>query len=111
MDTESSCFFSALIAGGASALGSTILVLCISVIIHVAVYQCVYKPRLRRSRAVFDGIQKNDDNCYNKSTVPADHEHEYTVIYEAIGEGVNTTDMELKMNRNEVYGLAASTEI
>ena len=107
VDPENSCFFTALISGGASALGSTIFVLCVSVIIHVAVYQCVYKPRmLRRSRAVFDGVQHKGDN--NNSTVPA--EHEYTVIYEVIGEGVNVADMELKMNHNEVYGLAELTE-
>ena len=106
MDPENSCFFTALIAGGASALGSAILVLRVSVMIHVTVYQCVYKPRMRRSRAVFDGVEHKGDN--NKSTVPA--EHEYTVIYEIIGEGVNTADMELEMNRNEVYGLAELTE-
>ena len=108
MDPENSCFFTALTAGGASALGSTILMLCISVIIHVTVYQCVYKPRMRRSRAVFDGVDLEQKGDNNKSTVPG--EHEYTVIYEVIGEGVNAADMELKMNHNEVYGLAELTE-
>ena len=41
VDHESACFFTALIAGGTSALGSIVIVLCISVVIHVTVYQCV----------------------------------------------------------------------
>ena len=105
VDPEISCFSTALIAGGASGLGSAVLVLCVSVIIHVTVYQCAYKPRLR-SRAVFDGVNQKDDD---RTTVsPA--EHEYTVIYEVIGEGVNTADMALEMKHNEVYGLAEPTE-
>ena len=108
MDPENSCFFATLIAGGAGALGSTILVLCVSVIIHVAVYQCVYKPRLKRSRAVLanaidDLYKKADSN--NISTLAA--EHEYSFIYEVIGERASTAgaSMEVEMKRNEIYGL------
>ena len=106
VDPENSCFFATLIAGGAGALGSAILVLCVSVIIHVAVYRCVYKPRLKRSRAVLanaidDLYKKADSN--NISTLAA--EHEYSFIYEAIGERASTTGMEVEMKRNEIYGL------
>ena len=106
VDPGSSCFFTALIVGGASALGSTTFMLCASVIVHVAVYQCVYKPRLRRHMPVgaTDGVrQKSDSN--DNSTMPAG-EHEYTVIYEVIGERVSTAVMEVEMKHNEVYGLA-----
>jgi hypothetical protein len=109
VDPESSCFIATLIAGGAGALGSTILVLCVSVIIHIAVYQCVYKPRLRKSRTVLaadDVHQKRDSN--DKNTAPA--EHEYTVIYEVIGERVSTAGMDVEMKCNEVYGLVEPSE-
>ena len=101
MDPENSCLFTALITGGASAFGSALLVLCISVIIHITVYQCVYKPRLR-SQAMLESVCQSD----NSSTAHCGHE--YAAIYEVIGERVNNTELEMK--QNEVYGLAKPTE-
>ena len=111
VDPENSCFFAALIAGGAGALGSAILVLCVSVTIHVAVYRCVYKPRLRRSRAVLanaiDDLNKKADRS-NIGTVAA--EHEYAFIYEVVGERASTAGMEIEMKHNEIYGLVEPSE-
>ena len=100
-DPQNSCLSTALITGGASAFGSVVFLLCISVIIHITVYQCVYKPRLR-SQAMLEGVCQND----NSSTAHCGHE--YAAIYEVIGERVNNTELEMK--QNEVYGLAKPTE-
>ena len=101
MDTENSCLFTVLITGGASAFGSAVIVLCISVVIHITVYQCVYKPRLR-SRAMLEGV------CQKDYSSTAHCGHEYAAIYEVIGERVNNSELEMK--HNEVYGLAEPTE-
>lgn len=83
--------------GVVSAVAAALLVASISVTIHIAVYQCVYKPRLRFLTQI---VERVASGMHQKDDVAG---HDYATIYDVIGQRDGT---DLKMNQNEVYGLA-----
>ena len=83
--------------GVVSAVAAALLVASISVTIHIAVYQCVYKPRLRFLTQI---VERVASGVHQKDDVTG---HDYATIYDDISQRDGT---DLKMNQNEVYGLA-----
>ena len=111
------CTVTAITTGVVSATTTTLVVACMSLTIQIAVYQCVYKPRLRSFTATASGrghsLQREDATGYVDS-----------VAYDVVGERCMETTMEMKRNdayfvgervgglalkQNEAYGVARST--
>ena len=88
----------------------------ISFAIHIAVYQCFYKPRLRSSTSTSVG----GDSHNQREGVTGSEDG---IVYDAVNESVGTTlEMKeneaysfnkrvggLKMKQNEAYGVTGST--
>ena len=85
-----SCTTMALVTGVISVVITALLVAGISVIIHVAVYQCIYKPRLT---AITDG------SAEDRSGGGGDD----AIVYDFIDNRV------AEMKENYAYGVAKSS--
>ena len=89
------CTVTALTVGVVSAVITALLVAGISMAIHIAVYQCLYKPRLRSSTVTQGGTDQRDDVTGGGDAI----------VYDVVDERVGTA---LEMKQNEAYGLARS---
>ena len=82
-------------AGVVSAIITGLLVASISVVIHITVYQCVYKPKLKSSAGVSgEGWTDDVNRCGD------------AIVYDVVNERVETS---LEMEHNEAYGLTRSS--
>ena len=116
------CTVPALTAGVVSTVITALLVAGISVAIHIAVYQCLYKPRLRSEVQNVSGYKGGrntgikDGSCCKGSqenSCKSDEDnsgHDYAVIYEVVGakaKGSSDNNI-MTMTSNQVYGLTDS---
>ena len=87
-----SCRVTAITVGVVSTVVTALLVAVISVAVHIAVYQCFYKPRLIKSSPVVqDGPGQTGD----------------AIVYDVVKEREGTVQ-DLEMRQNEAYGLVKS---
>ena len=80
-----------------SAVVTAFLVAVISVSVHIAVYQCFYKPRLMRSSPVVQDGSDQTDNVTTAGGGVGD-----AIVYDVVNEREGTV---LEIRQNEVYGL------
>ena len=92
---DSQCAIIALRTGVVSVIVTGLLVASISVAIHIAVYHCVYKTKLRSSAEISGSGLKDDVNGCGDA-----------IVYDVVNERVQTA---LEMNQNEAYGLTRAT--
>ena len=90
-----SCTTPAAIAGVISVVTTILLMLIISVVIHITVYRCVYKPKLRSFRAVTAG--DHDQSEREDVTRGGD-----AIVYDVVDERVGTA---VEMKENEAYSV------
>ena len=95
---DSQCAIIALRTGVVSVIVTGLLVASISVAIHIAVYHCVYKPKLRSSAEISGSSLKDDvDGCGESGD---------TIVYDVVNERVETA---LEIKQNEAYSLTRAT--
>ena len=93
-----------------------LLMLIISVVIHITVYQCVYKPKLRSFTAV--AVRDHNRSEREDNTRGGDDTIVYDVVNERVGTAVEMKENEayivggrvggLELKQNEAYGVATS---
>ena len=91
---DKACTLTTLTVGVVSAVITALLVAGMSVVIHIAVYQCLYKPRLKSAVAQGGTYQRGDVTGGGDAIV-------YDVIDERVGTG-------LKIKQSEAYGITKS---
>ena len=92
-----SCTGTAVTVGVVSTIVTALLVAIISVALHIAVYQCFYKPRLMRSSPVVqDGPDQTDD------VTTAGGGAGDAIVYDVVKQREGNV---FEMRQNEVYGL------
>ena len=92
-----SCTGTAVTVGVVSTIVTALLVAVISVALHIAVYQCFYKPRLMRSSPVVqDGPDQTDD------VTTAGGRGGDAIVYDVVKQREGNV---FEMRQNEVYGL------
>ena len=110
-----SCTTTALIIGVISVVTTILLMLIISVVVHITVYQCVYKPKVKSFRAVtvrdHDRTEKEDVTRGGDAIV-------YDVVDKRVGIALEMKENEaysvggrvggLELKQNEAYGIATS---
>ena len=89
----SQCAITAITTGAVSVILTAVLVAGISFAIHIAVYQCFYKPKLMPMATAVGG------ESHNQITR---NESEDGIVYDVIDERVGTT---LEMKENEAYSV------
>jgi hypothetical protein len=101
----SQCTAIATITGVISAIVTALLVAGICLTIHIAVYLCFYKPRLRSSTST--AVGGHDESHYQREGVTGSGD---AIVYEVVNERprVGAALEMTEMKENEAYGVARS---
>ena len=112
-----SCTTTVLTTGLISVIITALLVAGISVIVHIAMFQCVYEPKMKTNATV--GCAGHTDDV-GGSLVPRPSRHSQeksimgtrlvskggdTTVYDNVDKGIKTAALEMKETFNEAYGL------
>ena len=113
MESSGQCTVTAITTGVVSVIITALLVAGISLAIQIAVYQCVYKPRLRS----FTEISR--DHSQREEVIGGGDATVYDVVDERVGTALEMNENEaysiggrmggLELKQNEAYGVARST--
>ena len=93
----SQCAVTAITTGAVSVILTTLLVAGIAFAIHIAVYQCFYKPKLMLTTATAVGSESHNQIMRDDVTGSEDG-----IVYDVVDERVGTT---LEMKENEAYSV------
>ncbi|MCG8622279.1 MAG: hypothetical protein MJE68_09830 [Proteobacteria bacterium] len=104
--STSQCIAIATTTGVVSAIITALLVAGICIAIHIAVYQCFYKPRLRYSTSTAVGGHEKS-HSQMEGVMGSGDAIVYDVVNERPGHGVGTA---LEMRENEAYSINKRVE-